>query len=71
MSQKESFKDKRLYLECCHSGRGFGQIFQGVDPGWGKNIEEGLLGRNPPSDNCRQHMHIHIFESCHSGCLFF
>ena len=26
---KESFKDKRLYLECCHSG--FGQIFQGVD----------------------------------------
>ena len=34
---KESFKDKRLYLECCHSGSGFGQIFQGVDPGQGKN----------------------------------
>ena len=33
---KESFKDKRLYLECCHSGSGFGQIFQGVDPGRGK-----------------------------------
>ena len=26
---KESFKDKRLYLECCHSGSGFGKIFQG------------------------------------------
>ena len=34
---KESFNDKRLYLECCHSGSGFGQIFQGVDPGRGKN----------------------------------
>ena len=34
---KQSFKDKRLYLECCHSGSGFGQIFQGVDPGRGKN----------------------------------
>ena len=34
---KESFKDKRLYLECCHSGSGFGQIFQGVDPVRGKN----------------------------------
>ena len=32
----ESFKDKRLYLECWHSGSGFGQIFQGVDPGRGK-----------------------------------
>ena len=35
--KSKSFKDKRLYLECCHSGRGFGQIFQGVDPRWGKN----------------------------------
>ena len=26
---KKSFKDKSLYLECCHSGSGFGQIFQG------------------------------------------
>ena len=34
---KESFKDKRFYLECCHSGSGFGQIFKGVDPGRGKN----------------------------------
>ena len=34
---KEIFKDKRLYLECCHFGSGFGQIFQGVDPGRGKN----------------------------------
>ena len=34
---KESFKDKRLYLKCCHSGGGFGQIFQGVDPRRGKN----------------------------------
>ena len=34
---KESFKDKRLYLECCHSGSGLGQILQGVDPGHGKN----------------------------------
>ena len=33
---KESFKDKRLYLECCHSGSDFDQIFQGVDPGRGK-----------------------------------
>ena len=49
---KESFKDKKLYLECCHSGRGFGQIFQGVDPGQGKKkVEEVLLlWRNPPSD---------------------
>ena len=34
---KESFKDKRLYLECCHSGSGFSQIFQGMDSGRGKN----------------------------------
>ena len=34
---KESFKDKRLYLECGHSGSGFGQIFQGLDLGRGKN----------------------------------
>ena len=34
---KESFKDKRLYFECCHSGSGFGQIFAGVDQGRGKN----------------------------------
>ena len=41
---KESFKEKRLYLECCRSGSGFGQIFQGVDPGRGKKkVEEGLL----------------------------
>ena len=42
---KESFKDKRLYLECCRSGGGFCQIFQGVDPGRGKKkkVEEGLL----------------------------
>ena len=41
---KESFKDKRLYLECCHSGSGFSQIFQELDPGRGKNsAEEGLL----------------------------
>ena len=33
---EESFKDKRFNLECCHSGSGFGQIFQGVDPGRGK-----------------------------------
>ena len=49
---KESFKDKRLYLECCHSGSGFGQICQGVDPGRGKKKGRGraLLSRNPPSD---------------------
>ena len=34
---KESFKDKRLYLECGHSGSDFSQIFQGVDQGRGKN----------------------------------
>ena len=34
----DSFKEKRLYLESCRSGSGFGQIlvFQGVDPGQGK-----------------------------------
>ena len=47
----ESFKDERLYLECFHSGSGFGQIFQGLDPGRGKNVEEGLpLRWKPPSD---------------------
>ena len=30
---RESFKDRRLYLECCHSCSIFGQIFQGVDLG--------------------------------------
>ena len=34
---RESFKDRRLYLERCHSCSGFGQIFQGVDIGRGKN----------------------------------
>ena len=34
---KESFKEKILYLEFCHSGSGLGQIFQGLDPGQGKN----------------------------------
>ena len=34
---KESFKNKRLYLEYCYFGSGFGQMFQGVDPGQGKN----------------------------------
>ena len=34
---EESFKEKSLYLECCHSCSGLGQIFQGVDPGQGKN----------------------------------
>ena len=34
---KESFKDKKFYSECCYSGSGFGEIFQGVDPGLGKN----------------------------------
>ena len=40
---KESFKDKRLYLECCHSGSGFGQIFQGWIHGSAKKVEEELL----------------------------
>ena len=31
---KESFKDKWLYLECCHSGSGFGQALQGFIQGW-------------------------------------
>ena len=34
---KRASKKKILYLECCHSGSGFGQIFQGVDPGRSKN----------------------------------
>ena len=34
---RESFKDRRLYLECCHSCSGFCQIFQGVVLGWVKN----------------------------------
>ena len=34
---RENFKDRRLYLECCHSCSGLGQIFQGVDLGRGKN----------------------------------
>ena len=39
---KETFKDKRLFLKCCHSGSGFGQIFQGVDLGWGKKLRKGF-----------------------------
>ena len=35
---KESFKDKRLYLECCHSGSDFGQILKGWIQGGGKNM---------------------------------
>ena len=76
---KESFKDKRLYLECCHSGSGFGQIFQGIDPGRAK------IGRGRASpltkSSFRPIVHsnilmycwrpMHLFESCHSGCLFF
>ena len=30
---KESIKDKRHYLKCCHSGSGFGQIYQAADQG--------------------------------------
>ena len=75
---KESFKDKMLYLECCHSGSDFGQIFQGVDPGRAKigrrrasPLTKSSFRPNVHSNilmYCRQHMHL--FESCHSGCLF-
>ena len=74
---KDSFKDKWLYLECCHSGSGFGLIFQGVDPGWGKicrgraSLTKSSFRPNVHSNilmHCRKHMHL--FESCHSGCLF-
>ena len=41
---KRELQDVRLYLECCNFGSGFGQLFQGVDPGRGKKkVEEGLL----------------------------
>ena len=46
---KESFKDKRLYWECCHSGSGFGQILW--IQGGTKKVEECIFHwRNPPSD---------------------
>ena len=79
---KESFKNKMLYLQCCHPGSSFRQIFQGVDPWRGKKGR----GRSSPLTKssfrpnvhsnilmyCRRHCrHMHLFESCHSGCLFF
>ena len=76
---KESFKDKRLYLECCHSGSGFGQIFQGVDPGRAKIGRGGASPLTKSSFRPNVHSnilmycwrHVHLFDSCHSGCLFF
>ena len=42
---KESFKDKKalINLEFCNSGSGFGQIFQGVDPGRAKKERKGFF----------------------------
>ena len=40
---KESLKDKRLYLECCHSGGGFRQIPRVGSKAGQKKVEEGLL----------------------------
>ena len=80
---KESFKDIRLYFECCHSGSSFGQIFQGVDQGRGKKKGRGRASPLTKSSfrpnihsnilvYCRWYCwHMYLFEYCHSGCLFF
>ena len=44
---KESFKDKRLYFVCCHSGSGFGHIQKCFPRGGSRTgqtlVDEGLL----------------------------
>ena len=76
--ESESFKDKRLYLECCH----FVVVSARYSKGWiqgGAKIGRGraspltkLSFRSNVHSNilmyCRQHMHL--FESRHSGCLY-
>ena len=64
----KSFKDKRLYLECCHSGSGFGQIFQGVDPGRGKKVER----RASPLTKSflRPNVHSNILMYCDNTCIY-
>ena len=78
---KESFKDKSLYLKCCHSGSGFdryskGWIRGGAKKGRGMSspLTKSSFSPNVHSNilmYCRRHCrHTHLFESCHSGCLF-
>ena len=63
---KESFKDKRLYLECCHSGSDIGQMFQGVDPGRAKKGR----GRASPltKSSFRPNIHSNILMYCRRHC---
>ena len=68
---KESFQDKILYLEYCHSGTGFGQIFQGVDPGREKKVEEELLlWRNPLSDEIFTATYWCIADDTVDTCIY-
>ena len=73
-SQREIQREKALlqYLECCLSGSGFGQIFQGVDPGRGKKmVEEGLLlWRNPPSDQMFTVTYWCIADNTVDTCIY-
>ena len=72
-SKKESKRastKKSLYLECCHSGSGLGRAkigrvraFPLTNYSFRTNVHSNILMY------CWRL--VHLFESCHSGCLFF
>ena len=65
---KESFKDKRLHLECCHSGSGFGQIFQE----WIQGGAKISIGRSSPlkKSSFRPNVHSNILCIVDDTCLY-